>query len=330
MAGPNTNFDEMSAMIHDWFEPKHREIVFNEHPILTDFHKQGSKPRGGNRVSQTLTYQFTKDGFYTDYEPGNTANEDKFTRARSEWKLARQHFTISVPELMRASGPEEVFDILENGTTAARRAIMDSVAEAMLFYDNTASPVAWGDSDEAVHSISRLLGDNTYPVASDTVLEIPKLGTYWRGNIVDAGGDALAAADINKLWYKCVDGNFHLNKWLFHNDQGEKVDNLTDTKERYISSQPTQMAKDQFVIVGFLKGQPVFVDRHMPTGSAALAQVIGLRSEDFDLVSHKDRNFRFEGFKEPHDQDVRVGWFFWMGALMVRDPRRSGLIKNFI
>ena len=278
MAGPNTSYDELSTMVNDFFIPRHREVVFREHPFLDRVPKKFFT--GGDKIRQTLTYQFTKDGAFFDYETGSTANQDKFTPARYEPKLYRQHLTISVPELRKSSGPESIFSMLDEGTKAQMRAIRDAANTDMLFYLSSASPVAYGDSDKQVHGLVRLLGDNTYPVASDTVGEIPKSNTWWRGVVKDAAAafNANVRTSLNDLWWGCVDGGLSPDMWITHNDRCEAIDNAADQNERYVNIRTQDVGA--FPVVAFVKGKPVYADLACNTD-----HVFALRTDDFTLWS---------------------------------------------
>jgi hypothetical protein len=329
MAGPNPSVDRLTALVNQYFMKRHRIVVFNEHPVLRRFMRGQTMPQGGSHIRQTLTYQMTKDGAYSGFQPGSTAAEDNFTAAVYKWKRYRQHYTIDVVEMLLSSGPEAQFSMLDNGTKAAMEAIRDSIATDMLYFDNAATPKTYGDDDIETHTLPSLCGNDTWPISSATIGDIPKSNTFWQGNVVDwttdLGGPITAVLlneGINKLWWKCVDGGKTPDFWICHNDTAELSDTAGEAKERIILNE-SKMDSDQFVEVGRWKRRPVFADLHCNTD-----HIFAIRSEDFDLVAHKRRNFRFEGFKEPTDQDTRTGWIYWLGDLTMKDARHSGVLKE--
>ena len=43
---------------------------------------------------------------------------------------------------------------------------------------------------------------------------------------------------------------------------------------------------------------------------------------------HRKRDFTFEGFQKPVNQDARIAKILWLGALTCSNPSRQGLIDN--
>ena len=321
MAGPNTNFNQLSATVRDHFLGKYRELVFNAAPALGMFLKGGSRPRGGAKIRQPVTYQQSKDGAFFDYATLPTAGEDKHTASEWEWKLYSQHFTISIPEIRRSSGPEAVYRLLDLGTKTSLSALRDAIATDMFYLSGTS---VYGDSDAQIHSLPGLISNNTWPAAA-TIGNIPKSNSWWQGQVVDGGG-SFDYTHLTELYWDCADGNDLPTAAFCHNVNADVIDDVAVTAgERFIRN-PGQGAMNKFGVapqITHVKGVPLYVDRHCDVD-----HVYMLRMEDFDLAIHKDDNFRFEGFKKPEDKYVQVGFWHFMGDLTVLDPRRSGVIYN--
>ena len=69
------------------------------------------------------------------------------------------------------------------------------------------------------------------------------------------------------------------------------------------------------------KGASVVVDSHCPAG-----MMLFLNTKYLDFKTHSKRNFAFEPFQKPVNQDARVAKFFWMGQLVCTNPRMQGVI----
>ena len=69
------------------------------------------------------------------------------------------------------------------------------------------------------------------------------------------------------------------------------------------------------------KGATVVVDSHVPAG-----QMYFLNTKYLDFKVHSKRNFAFEDFQKPVNQDARVAKIFWMGQLTCTNPRMQGLL----
>lgn len=330
MASPNTNVDRISALIVDDFAPRVRELVFNQHPFLKLMHTSrfADLVEGGDFLRHPLTFQFTQDGAYAAYEPGNTAAEEQETAARFRWKRNRQHYSIDNGEVLQGMGKSAMFKHLSVGTINSMSALRDSVATQMLFYVVSGNLIH-DDAAKQMNSLAGLLADDAWPSATLTIGQIQKTAarTWWHGKNVDGGANALTYADITAAYWLAQDGGFGLTQWICHNDDADKLDDLTastSSNERYIQNMGDDARVGAGAIVTRLKGKPLIADKH-----ATPFVIYGINEADLSLQTHQARDFRFAGFKEPHNQDTRIGWWYHMGNFTIGDPRRSVVIRNF-
>jgi len=323
LAVPNTNFDQITAITNDVFLPQLPDLVFDQNILMKLLHKGGTKPQGGAAIRQPVMYQFSQDGAYTDYEKGNTSAEDQITAAEFPWKLYRQRVVISEPELHRNDGPEAVFKLLKAKMQGAATAIRDAIATDM--YVTT-----YGDSSKQINSLDNILGDGTYPSTPTISGGIDKsTHTFWRGTNYNYGAVVLGTIDtMLKAWYNVIDG-MHTPKIIashpdvLQNHQEEVASAASGMRnaERFVNSQTLDSG---FVTFTF-QGKPWVTDRHITgSGYASKVGVLYMLDTDYiDFVSHKNRNFTFRKFQQPDDQDVNIGWIYWMGNLTASDPSRS-------
>jgi len=256
-----------------------------------------------------LIYQVTQDGAYRDYERGSTDAEDQITAAQYPWKLYRQHITLSRPELLRNDGPEGIFKILKAKRDAAAAAIRDAMGTDLHTANN-------GDAAAQLNSLPNLLGDGTFPTTTTSGGIDKSTYTWWRGEVNTSA--ATTVANLQALWFDIEDGSDHPDLLLSDNTELEAYYALLDDNKRFIN-----MKGDfGFTQVEF-NGVPWIADRHCTAD-----RVYQLDCEHLDLVSMKGENFRFDGFQKPTDQNVSVGWIYWMGNVVTNDPRKSGFFNN--
>ena len=93
---------------------------------------------------------------------------------------------------------------------------------------------------------------------------------------------------------------------------------LSDSK-RYINNQ--SLADAGFLNLAF-RNTPFVVDSHAPHGFLYF-----LNEEYLDFKVHSKRNFSFDGFKKPTNQDAMVAQIYWMGELTCTNPRMQGILK---
>ncbi len=322
MAGENTNFNELTAITNDHYMPTWPDMVFDQDIFFKTLAAKGSMLSGGDKIKQSLMYQFTADGAYRDWQVGNTDGEDNFTPARFEWTLYRQHISVSDVELNKNEGPEGIFKLLNGKHKGAAAAMQNSMADAIYVMAND-------DAAVGLNSLPYLLGDGqsayqpdgTAPTATCGEIDrLPAAGTYWRGQTFDFGSGTLGQQDdMVDAWFQVIDGAKEPNLILsspvpqreFHKEAGAS----TLAAERYVN---TSTLAAGFTTYTF-QGTPWVIDKHCPD-----TQLYMLDMNALDLVSHKNQNFKPSKFQSPSGQpDINVMWVRWQGALTVSEPRRS-------
>jgi hypothetical protein len=327
LAVPNSNFDQLTAITNDFFMPTMPDLVFDANPVLSMLHAKGTKPQGGSKIRLPHIYQMSQDGAYFDYAKGSTSAEDQVSAAEYNWKLYRQRVVISVPEINRNDGPEGIYKLLKAKMDTAATAIRSVMADDM--YDETGT-----DAGAAINGLPNILGDGTVPGAvtgSVTSGGISKSAqSYWAGIGLDTAASTWGTmAEMETLWFNTIDGNIHPDMIVSHptavkTHQAEVTGySSAANAERFVN---TNMLNSGFTTYTF-QGQPWYMDRHCSTGNTN--ETVGLymlNTKYIDLVSHKNENFRFSGFMTPTDQNVRIGWIYWMGNIVSIDPSRSGIL----
>ena len=69
------------------------------------------------------------------------------------------------------------------------------------------------------------------------------------------------------------------------------------------------------------KNAAVVADSHCPDGVMLM-----LNTKYLDFKVHSKRNFSFQDFQKPINQDARTAKIFWMGQLVCTNPRMQGMI----
>jgi len=318
VALPNTNFDQITAITNDVFLPTLPDLVFDQNVFWKMASKGGTKVQGGAAIRQPVLYQFSKDGAYFDYEKASTAAEDQVTSAEFPWKLYRQRIVISDPELHRNDGPEAIHRLLKAKMMGAANAIRDALGTDLFV-------TSYGDSVRNINSLPNVLGDSTFPASPLPTIAggIDKATyTFWRGTNYDYAGNTLGEYDeMATAWWQIVDGDIKPNLILSHTTPVRvhqiEAAGSGHTADRYVN---TNDLKSGFTTYSF-QGVPWVTDLHCST-----TELYMLNMNFLDLVSHANRNFTMRKFQQPDDQDVNIGFIYWMGNLTVSDPSRSGIM----
>lgn len=92
--------------------------------------------------------------------------------------------------------------------------------------------------------------------------------------------------------------------------------------------QSTKMAEAGYDSLKFHNADWV-VDPQAPRNDTTSVESIYFINENaVRLYVHKDANFKFMPFREPHNQLARVAYIVWRGELIVVEPRANGVISS--
>jgi len=319
MAVPNSAVDQLTAITNEYFMKDFPDLVFNQNVLFQRLHARGTKVQSGTKIRTPVKYKFTKHGAYRSFDLGSTDAEDQISAAQFEWKQYREPIVIARDEQLKNEGPEGMFRFIKAKMELAQSAIRDDLGTDAFHWATADDPDAHGDAEKEINSLVNLIGDGTFPVSSTTAGAINKAtasNAFWRGNANDESG-ALAEASLRELWFDCVDGSIHPDLIISHNDQLEAYQALIPERQRFVN---TSVAETGFTQIAY-QGQPWIADLHCNAGHLFM-----LRVDTLDLVSHRDENFRLEAFQKPVNQNVMIAWIYWMGNLVISDPRRNGLL----
>ena len=188
-----------------------------------------------------------------------------------------------------------------------------------------------GDIDNAIISYRRTLGG----INSETA------GNYWWNSRIGSFSTVAGIADnANAATFDdlvdVADGTAAMVKKMtqmygaltIDNDQPDMIITTQVIYDAYESSLQAnkrfegdaELADAGFQTLRF-KGATMVVDSHVPDG-----MMLFLNTNYLDFKIHSKRNFSFENFMKPINQDARTAKIFWMGQLVCTNPRMQGAI----
>lgn len=317
MLGPSGVFDQLSAIIQDYFMGDMPDLVFNKHPVLKLLHAKGPKPQGGNQIRVPFIYQVTKDGAYSDYDQLNSAGENQLDAAYFAWKLYYQHVAVSVPEMNRAAGPEAKYNYIKKKMYGCAAGLRDSLATDMYV-------ATYYDPSTQINGLPNLLGNGTWPGTPYWTAGGINKNTYsfWQGQQRTETGTLGSRDTMTDLWFDIAEGtdvpDLIVSGYAAMKQHQAEV-TITNAQERFVN---TNDLLSGFTTITF-NGCPWVADRHCTT-----TELYMLDTDTLDLVSHADENMRWDGWRTPSRQNVRVGYVFWMGNLVASDPKMNGIVHH--
>jgi hypothetical protein len=296
---------EISSLTQKYLIPKVVDNVFDSNPLLQRSKKKGwyDTIDGGTHVTQPLAYaQATAAGWYTGTQTLNTDDTAQITEATWEWKQAYTSINITRLDELRNSGKNAIISHIKAKVQLAEKTLKDTLGTSL-----------HGDGTTGIEGIQLICA------ATGTHGNIAK-GTYswWQGN-VDSTTTVLTPAALQALFGDCTIDSDKPSVVIMTQDEFDDL---------WAALQPQQRFSDEETLkAGFknliFNSTPVIVDSHCASG-----YVYALNESYLGLKAHKDENFRFDGFRKPTNQNVKVAQIFWTGAMISSNNRMHGMMTS--
>lgn len=326
------NYDSLSAITKDKFLPVMVDNIFNSNVLTFKLLKNAEKLDGGKKIITPLEYGKNTDaqGFYSGYDVLSTTPSDPITSAEWNWKQAYATVTISGEEELKNSGDSQVLSLLKSKMKNAEKSLKDLFGDKLFNTGavgaNDITSLAYssatdGTEDNHVIGKSRTLGgidSATYDWWDSQELQGGDGSPTWDELTAITNGQSLLAKKMTQLYGSCT----------IDNDSPDLIVTTQVIYDAYESAlQPNKRFEGDAKLVdaGFqalkFKGATVVVDSHVPAG-----HMYFLNTDYLDFKVHSKRNFSFEPFQKPVNQDARVAKMFWMGQLVCTNPRMQGVL----
>jgi hypothetical protein len=294
---------EISSLTQKYLIPKLVDNIFDSNILLQRSKKRGwyDTIDGGTSVSQPLAYAQTgAAGWYSGSQTLNTNDTTQITEASWDWKEAYASINITRIDELKNSGKNAIINHLKAKVQLAEKTLKDTLATSI-----------FGDGTTGIQGIKLICA------ATGTHGTIAKATySWWQAN-VDSSTTALTPVALQALLGDCtIDAD------------GPTV--IVTTQDMFddlwAAIQPQQRFADEETLkAGFknliFNGIPVIVDSHCTSG-----YLYCLNETYLGLLAHKDENFRFSGFRQPTNQNVKVAQIFWTGVMTSSNNRMHGMM----
>lgn len=300
---------EISALTQKYLIPKLVDNIFDSNAALQRAKKRGwyDTIDGGTQITQPLAYAVaTSAGRYSGSQTLLTDDNQSFTDAIWDWKQYYASINITRLDELKNAGKSAIVNHLKAKVQMAEKTLKN-VLGTDLFSDGTTT-----NSFEGFKMICAITGTH------GTIAK----GTYswWQANL-DSTTTAVAPSSVQALIGDCtVDA-----------DRPTVIFTTQDVfDDLWAAIQPQQRFADEDTLkAGFINlifnGIPVIVDSHVPSG-----YLFTINENYIQLLAHKDENFRFTGFRQPTNQNVKVAQIFWTGAMTSSNNRMHGMMNALV
>tara|TARA_R100000808_G_C2135883_1_gene144219 strand:+ start:486 stop:1490 length:1005 start_codon:yes stop_codon:yes gene_type:complete len=324
------NYGSLTALTRDKFLPVLVDNIFNSNVLTFKLLKNAEKLDGGKKIITPLEYgKNGAQGFYAGYDVLDTTPSDPITAAEWNWKQAYATITISGEEELKNSGDSQVLSLLKSKMKNAEKSLKDLFGDKVFntgaVGSNEITSIAYstatdGTEDNHVIGADRTLGgiDSATYTWWDAVEHDGSGITSWDNAVAVTSGQSAIVKAMTKAYGACT----------IDNDSPDMIVTNQILYDAYESAlQPNKRFEGDAKLVdaGFqalrFKGANVVVDSHVPAG-----HMYFLNTKYLDFKVHSKRNFSFEAFQKPVNQDAQVAKIFWMGQLTCTNSRMQGVI----
>ena len=299
-------YNDLSSITQDFFVPKMIDNIFDSNPLLQRLRKSHyEKLSGGLKVRQPVLYAATSSsGWYTGQDTLATTDNQQFTDAEFDWKQIYGNITITGLDELKNGGKEQIISLVKSKVQACEKTVSDSMGTAL--YNA-------GTTTNALIGLRLALAGSgsTYGGISKTTY------SWWRGQ-VNSTTTVITLSSLEALLNDCTIGSDAPTVILVTRDIYDSIYAAIQPQQRFTDS---DTAKAGFKSLS-LNGIPIIVDSHVPSG-----YVFMLNENYVTLYVHKARDFKFEPFIKPTNQDLSTAKIFWVGALATGAPRMSGMFS---
>jgi len=322
------NWDQISTTTRDMIVPVLKDNIFNSNVLMLRMVKN-SKPATGKKVLEPLIYAKGTSGFYGPYDTFTTQPKEKLTDAEYLWKQGYASITLSGLETeIQNTGPEAVFKLITVESKIAQMTLRDDFGTT--FFKTTSAGSKEFDTlfDLIINTQGEVGGINAADYA------------WWRSKASDAGtaygnsgdpswSDVVTTTNrdyiktmMADVYGQCTEGKDKPTLIVTTQLIWDTYEHVMGEKKRSSSLAIEKLADYGFDALDFRR-TPVVVDSHCPDGHMFFI------NEDYLHFRHAPlRNFKFEPFQKPVNQDVMIAKILWGGTVTCSNRRFQGVLHG--
>lgn len=305
--------------------------ISNSYPTIAAFRKGGlmEVSKGGKQIQEDLMYSLTDSTWFDGYDTLDTDSTDGITAAFEYFRYNATPIVISMTEEIENKASDKAIKLLTAKTEQAMTGAMSTLNAALLGAQSGKSIVGLQDiasisSGATVHSVNsgtntwwdnkRVDYNATYSTANFSVKE----------SSTDMYNGILAMRD---LWNKVSEGNDTPDTLISNYSVYGDYEAIFEGTGYYRFTSATDQAIGSGSQNATYRGVQFIVDRDSP-GTAANHQLFMLQTKYLKLRLQEGLNFAKTPFKEPSNQQAKVGFVIVGCQLMTNNRRRQGVIEK--
>lgn len=332
MATLNALYNEATLSTERWYSRKVNDLVFNSNPFAMILRRDARTIGGGESLEMPGMFDTATGEWFGEYDTYSAAAKEQIGAGRLDWKLYTVPVVLSHLQLLKnAESRERRFDLAaQKNMVAAKTAANDLGSATFNLVHNEARKV---DSlDLAVSNATATGNEVNFQTSYAGISRVSgQVGnTVWVANVDDAS-TTLSMSTLQTNYGLCQEGDEKSTIAVTTQTNFNRYWNLLTPIQRLGSD---EMGKAGFTSLMF-NGIPVVVDSHVPksgdvpTGGSAITADYWyfLNMNHVELAAHKMAFFTFERAVMPTNQWVHIGRYFFVGNILVDNPRYHGKLS---
>lgn len=293
------SYTELTATTQNHIIPKLVDNIFTSNILFMRLKKKNyTKTASGNKLIVPVLYATTSSSaWYDGTESLTTTANDQISAAEFDWKQIDAPITISGKDEQINSGPEQIIKFVASKVQAAEKTITQNVGDGLYNVGTAAKEI-----------IGLRLGVDS----AGTYGGINRTTYSWWAAQEDSTSTALSLTLMQGLFGDATVGNAHPTLIPTTQDIYDVVWAKLQPQQRF-QDQETAGAGYQNIL---FNGCPVAVDGRCPA-----LHMFMLNEDYLGFEVFPKRDFSFQPFVKPTNQDAATAHIFWMGAFYCSNCR---------
>lgn len=314
-------YSTLDTCIRDHYLPQVVDNIFNTNALLKLLLGRAKKQSGGQfvRVPVEFVDEGNSQGGYSGYELLNTEQPEILDTARYDWSQAYAAINISGRDEMMNEGPDAVIDLLETRMKNAEKRLR-------LHFTTKLFAAAGANAADEITSLNDIIAIDRSLGGINSTTE-----TWWDAYTLANGAADLAElrtttdadfliTDMATVFRTVADGSDTPNLIVTTDDAMAAYESIVGAQARWEGN--SQLADAGWTVFRY-KGAQMVADK-----ACTAEAMYFLNTRYLYFKVHPKRNFTFQPFLKPTNQDAKVAFIYWMGQFVTSQPRRQGSLTS--
>lgn len=312
--------DAVSALSRHLVMPVITDQVYGSNALWYRWNRGNKRQyQGGQHIEAPMIVDtWANGGTYQGYQVLDTAPNETEKNAGWDWKQHYVPVSFDARTLVRMNTPLAAANIVQLRWEQARMAMADNLGDGL-----------WSAGTDSLDldGIQTMIDDGG---VAATYGGLTRASNTYLNSVDDSSTATLSWSTLQTMRSNCNQGAHFPSIIVSRKEQYNRFLALGAAQQRYNigpSGHDEQLLSAGFTNACF-EGVPWIVDDKCPDGpDASNSSIFFIDEEPIDIVIAGDRDFYMRDFMVPHDQDAMVGFLFWMGNVINRRPKTSGVFR---